>query len=111
VADLHQRETRTIEIKTLLSGLLNHFAGKHRGTGVKVVLLHVLIVIFECLKLMFIELRREVTLLFSFGQIFEQKFTKLSDFLSICQLRFAFSCPLCCKVTKNHPHTQEFSQL
>ena len=39
---------------------------------------------------MFIELRREITLLFSFGQIFEQKFTKLTNFLSICQLGFAF---------------------
>jgi len=35
------------------------------------------------------EKRCEITLLFSFGQIFEQEFTKLMHFLSFCQLRMA----------------------
>ena len=37
----------------------------------------------------FFEKRCEITLFISFYQIFEQEFTKTSDFLSICQLRLS----------------------
>ena len=47
------------------------------------------------------EKRCEITLFISYGQIFEQKFTKITHFLSFCQLRISFCLSFRGKVTKN----------